>query len=159
MKKAASIILLFAIFTFLEAKELFHFNFKDANNKSEIKSNNFTLKSPKVPLLVQQNALRLAATAEIEISGALPDFRKGFTISAWTLRKRDIDICPILSSGMYRDGQAFVLNVGGEFFTRNKQYQISGIKTGNKIAKSGVWEHTVAVFADHTEILTDLNYK
>ena len=146
MKKAASIILLFAIFTFVEAKELFHFNFKDANNKSEIKSNNFTLKSPKVPLLVQQNALRLAATAEIEISGALPDFRKGFTISAWTLRKRDIDICPILSSGMYRDGQAFVLNVGGEFFTRNKQYQISGIKTGNKIAKSGIWEHTVAVF-------------
>ena len=104
----------------LSANELFHFEFADANDKTVVTSGGFELKCHRVPLLVQQGALRLAATAEIEISGPLPDLRNGFSVSAWILRKRDIDICPILSAGQYRDGQPFVLDAGPEFFTRLK---------------------------------------
>ena len=131
----------------LQGKELFHFDFKDAGGKWKIRSGAFELRSKRVPLLTQSRALRLAATAEIEISGALPDFRKGFAVSAWVLRKRDIDICPILSAGMYGGDQPFVFNAGGEFFTRKNQYHISGIKKGNRIRRSGVWEHAVAVYS------------
>ena len=146
--KVTSILITLILFLGIQAKELFHFNFKDANGKKEIKSNGFVLKSHRVPLLVQNKALRLAATAVIEIKGNLPDFRKGFAISSWVLRKREIDICPILSSGMYRSNQAFVFCAGGDFFTRNSAYQVSGIKKGNAIRKSGIWEHTVAVYSN-----------
>ena len=64
----------------LQGKELFHFDFKDAGGKWKIRSGAFELRSKRVPLLTQSRALRLAATAEIEISGALPDFRKGFAV-------------------------------------------------------------------------------
>lgn len=131
----------------LPGRELFHFNFKDANGKKEISSGAFKLSSRRVALLTQKGALRLAATAEIEIRGKLPDFRKGFAVSAWVLRKRDIDLCPILSSGLYRKDQPFVFNAGGEFFTRFAQYYVSGIKKGNRIRRSGVWEHAVAVYS------------
>ena len=144
--KKMFVLSLLVLAAVLQGKELFHFNFKDAGNKKEVISNGFKLISRRVPLLTQGNALRLAATAEIEISGPLPDFRKGFAVSAWVLRKRDIDICPILSSGKYREGQPFVFNAGGEFFSRNGDYQTSGIQKGNRIRRSGVWEHAVAVY-------------
>ena len=145
--KKTVVLSLLALAVTLPGKELFHFNFKEAGGKKELSSNGFKLISRRVPLLTQSSALRLAATAEIEISGPLPDFRKGFAVSAWILRKRDIDICPILSAGMYRSDQPFVFNAGGEFFTRNSEYQISGIKRGNSIRRSGVWEHAVAVYS------------
>ncbi len=146
MLKKIILLGVLSLFSLLPGKELFHFNFKDANGKKEFSSGAYKMISRRVPLLTQKGALRLAATAEIEISGALPDFRKGFAVSAWVLRKRDIDICPILSSGLFRKGQPFVFNAGGEFFTRHESYQISGIQKGNRIRRSGVWEHAVAVY-------------
>ncbi|MBR2373702.1 MAG: hypothetical protein IKA87_05680, partial [Lentisphaeria bacterium] len=138
MFKKTTVLFVFSFTLLLTGKEIFHFNFKDANGKKEISCGAFKMISRRVPLLTQQKALRLAATAEIEISGPLPDFRKGFAVSAWVLRKRDIDICPILSSGLYRQSQSFVFNAGGEFFTRDSQYSICGIKKGNRIRRSGV---------------------
>lgn len=146
MLKKNLLLFSLAFLSLLPGKELFHFNFKDANGRKELTSGAFKMISRRVPLLTQKGALRLAATAEIEISGAIPDLRKGFAISAWVLRKRDIDICPILSAGLYRNGQPFVFNAGGEFFSRHESYRISGINKGNRIRRSGVWEHAAAVY-------------
>ena len=140
------IALLFAQLLF--GVELFHFQFADANGKTAVTSGDFELKCRYVPLLVQNGALRIAATAEIEISGPFPDLRDGFSVSAWFLRKRDIDICPILSAGKYRDEQPFVMDAGPEFFTRRNDYSIKGIKKGNRIKLSGTWEHLVATYAN-----------
>ena len=45
-----------------QGKELFHFQFPDANGKRTLTSGEFRLESKRVPLLVQRKALRLAAT-------------------------------------------------------------------------------------------------
>ena len=132
----------------LFASEVFHFDFKDADGKSEIRSGKFVLRSDRVPLLVQKNALRLASTAEVAISGPLPELRKEFTVSAWILKKRTIDICPILSRGGYGDLQQFVFTAGPELFTRQGRWERWGITTGNKLKISAEWKHITGVFSD-----------
>ena len=72
----------------LQGAEIFHFNFRDANGKYEMKSGETVLKSKRVPLLVQKNSLRLAPVPEIEITGEIPDLTRQFSVSAWVFNTR-----------------------------------------------------------------------
>ena len=139
------IFVLSVVFT-LEGKELFHFNFKNCNGKTTLKSNDFTLISKEVSLLEQQSSLRLAPSAEIIINGPKVPLSKELTVSAWILNKRDIDLSPILSRGAWGDLQQFVFTAGPEFYTRVGKWNVTGIRNGNKLAISGTWKHITGVF-------------
>ena len=139
------IFVLSVVFT-LEGKELFHFNFKNCNGKTTLKSNDFTLISKEVSLLEQQSSLRLAPSAEIIINGPKVPLNKELTVSAWILNKRDIDLSPILSRGAWGDLQQFVFTAGPEFYTRVGKWNVTGIRNGNKLAISGTWKHITGVF-------------
>ena len=127
--------------------ELFHFDFKGADGMRELASGEYTLRSRQVPLLVQKDALRVAPTAEIEILGPLPDLRSAFTVTAWILKKRDIDVCPILSRGGYGGLQQFVFTAGPELFTREGRWDCQGLSTGNWLKLSAQWKHITGIFS------------
>ena len=146
MRKSLWMVFL-AVSASVMGAEVFHLDFKDGNGKSEFQSGVFTVRSARVPMLVQNGALRLAPVAEVEISGPIPDLRKGFTVSAWIYKKRMNDVCPILSRGGFGDLQQFVFTGGPEFFTRRGRWEITGISTGNKLRSSGEWKQVAGVFS------------
>ena len=81
---------------------VFHFNFKDAAGKSEIKdtSGRFRCICKENKFVVQRGALRTAPVAQIYIPGEkLPDISEKLTVSAWILKKATPDATPIMIKG------------------------------------------------------------
>ena len=128
----------------VSAKELFHFDFKGCNGKYEMKSGDFTLKSNRVPLLEQKDALRLAPVPDITISGPIPDMTKQYSFSAWVLL-RGINQCyPIVSRGEFGDALQFAFTAGPEFYTL-KKYTKYGTAV-KRLNSYGTWHHLTAVY-------------
>ena len=138
---------LVAVTASVMGSEVFHLDFKDADGKREFQAGAFTVRSSRVPMLVQQGALRLAPVAEIEVLGPIPELRNGFTVSAWIYKKRNCDVCPILSRGGFGDLQQFVFTGGPELFTRWGRKEVAGLTKGNQLKLSAEWKHVTGVFS------------
>ena len=128
----------------LPGAEIFHFNFRDADGKSELKSGETVLKSRRVALLVQQNCLRLAPVPEIEITGKIPDLTRQFSVSAWVFNKRGPDSNPILSRGKHGSSQ-FLFTTGPGFYTQVEN-RITGINVNARMPSPSHWHQLTATY-------------
>ena len=127
----------------LAAAEVFHFDFADANGKTQLTSGKVLLQSHRVPLLVERKSLRLAVIPEITISG-VPALTEQFSVSAWVLSKKGRSNNPILSRGINGNG-SFFFTTGGELYTQRKHVK-SGISYGNRLPAPDKWHQLTAVF-------------
>ena len=128
----------------LHGAEVFHFNFRDANGKFEIKSGETVLKSKRVPLLVQKNSLRLAPVPEIEITGKIPDLTRQFSVSAWVFNTRGPSTNPILSRGK-RGNSQIMFTTGPGLYTQVK-HQITGINLSGRLPATYLWHQLTATY-------------
>ncbi|MBE6372212.1 MAG: hypothetical protein E7055_09085 [Lentisphaerae bacterium] len=128
----------------LSGAEVFHFNFRDADGKSELKSGETVLKSKRVPLLVQKNSLRLAPVPEIEITGKIPDLTRQFSVSAWVFNTRGPSVNPILSRGK-RGNSQIMFTTGPGLYTQVK-HQITGINLSGRLPATHLWHQLTATY-------------
>ncbi|MDY0167929.1 MAG: LamG-like jellyroll fold domain-containing protein [Thermoguttaceae bacterium] len=160
---------------------VFHFNFADANSKSEFTDTTGKVhcKSEGPPLLVEHGALRLAFGARITIhpDEGVPASTHGLTVSAWILKSGN-NVYPILVKGVrgkpihflftvrgpypafYYGGVSRGLHVAGSVYGADYAYAKSEWAVGGADHKIriGRWTHVAATF-DQGEVTAYIDGK